>query len=326
MTAALTLPPFTRVRTSGLVLAVASALAFASSGPTVKPLLEAGWSIGAVLLLRMAGGALLLSPWLIAAMVRERGFLRRHGLLIVGFGLTAVAGCQLLYYSAMQRMPVAVALLVQYLAPVILVGWGWARTRRRPARVVLVGTAVAMVGLVLVIDVTGARFDPLGVALALGAAVCTAMYFVISDRTGDRVPPLALAAGGLLTGTIVIGVLCAVGVFSFVAPPVAAAYAGFAVPWFVSIVWVVIVATALGYGLGVAAVPQIGARLASFLGLTEVLFAVGFAWLLLGETISLVQMVGGALVLAGVVLVRADARSPGEPRGEAASVPVVPAP
>ncbi len=95
---------------TGLLIAVASALAFSSSGPFVKPLLDGGWSLGAVLLVRMGVAALLLSPALIAAIRRQRGFLRRHGLLIVAFGLTAVAGCQLFYFAAMQRMPVAVAL------------------------------------------------------------------------------------------------------------------------------------------------------------------------------------------------------------------------
>ncbi len=102
---------------TGLAIAVASALAFSSSGPFVKPLLDGGWSLGAVLLVRMGLAALLLSPALILAIRRQRGFLRRHGLLIVAFGLTAVAGCQLFYFAAMQRMPVAVALLIQYIAP-----------------------------------------------------------------------------------------------------------------------------------------------------------------------------------------------------------------
>ena len=84
-----------RARTSGLVMAVASALAFSSSGPFVKPLLEAGWSLGAALLVRMGVAGVVLAPALYLAMRRERGFLRRHWVLIVGFGLTAVAGCQL---------------------------------------------------------------------------------------------------------------------------------------------------------------------------------------------------------------------------------------
>lgn len=325
MTATLALPLApARSRAAGLVFGVASALTFASSGPVMKPLLEAGWSLGAALLLRMAGAALVLSPWLIRAIVREPAFLRRHWPLVVGFGMTGVAGCQLFYFSAMQRMPIAVALLIQYLAPVLLVGWVWARTRRRPAAVVLLGTAVAVAGLVLVVDITGARFDLLGSLFALGAALCLAMYFVIAEHTGDRVPPLALAGGGLVSGAILMAVLCLTGVLPFVAPPVSAELAGLTVPWFVSVAWVVVVATACGYGLGILAVPRIGARLASFVGLTEVLFAMMFAWLLLGETPTLVQAAGGALILVGVVLVRSDPAV--QPRGEAAIVPTVPAP
>src|SRR6478735_6679513 len=139
-TASLTLPQVasaSRIRTAGLALAVSS------SGPVVKPLLDEGWSLGAALLIRMGISGLLLSPALIVAIVRERSFLRRHGMLILGFGLTAVAGCQLLFFSAMQRMPVAIALLIQYLAPVLLVGLAWVRTRRAPSRLALVGSAVA---------------------------------------------------------------------------------------------------------------------------------------------------------------------------------------
>ncbi|MGP3534905.1 EamA family transporter [Microbacterium sp. RD1] len=324
MTSTLILPDVTRVRTSGIVIGLASALSFASSGPVMKPLLEAGWSVGAALLLRMGGAALLLSPWLIRALMRDRTLLRRHGLLLLGFGLTGVAGCQLFFFSAMQRMPVAIALLVQYIAPVLLVGWVWARTRRRPSAVVLIGTAVSLAGLVLVIDLTGASFDLLGMLLALGAAVCLAAYFVIAERTTDTMPPLALAAGGLVVGAALMGVLCLLGVLPFVAPAVSTDVLGAAVPWFVSVAWVVVVATTLGYGLGVLAVPRIGARLASFVGLTEVLFAVLFAWLLLGEAPTLIQAVGSVLVLAGVILVRADPAV--APQGEAAIVPVVPAP
>ncbi|MBT9607183.1 DMT family transporter [Microbacterium sp.] len=311
---------------TGLVIAVASALAFSSSGPFVKPLLDGGWSLGAVLVVRMGLAALLLSPALIRAVRRQPGFLRRHGLLILAFGVTAVAGCQVFYFAAMQRMPVAVALLIQYIAPVLLVIAVWARTRRAPSKLVIVGSVVAMAGLVLVVDISGARFDLLGTLFALCAAVCAAAYFVIAGRAGDDLPPLALAAGGLLTGTAVMGVLIVTGVLPFAAPAITVSMLGLEVPGILPLLWVGGVATTLGYALGVIAVPLIGSRLASFVGLSEVLFALGFAWLLLGEAPAPVQFVGGALILAGVVLVRLDADGPAEPRTETASVPVVPAP
>lgn len=298
-----------RVTTSGLLIAVTSALAFSSSGPVMKPLLEAGWSLGAALLMRMGLAGLVLAPALVAAMVRERRFLRRHGAIIVAFGLTAVAGCQVFFFSAMQRMPVAIALLIQYLAPILLVALAWVRTRRTPSSLVLAGSVVAIVGLVLVVDISGARFDALGTLFALGAAVCVAAYFLIAERAGDSLPPLALASGGLLVGAALMAVLCAAGVLPFAAPDVTIVLGDMQLAWWVPVLWVGGVATTLGYALGVMAVPRVGSRVASFVGLSEVLFALGFAWLLLGEAPSPVQFAGGALILLGVVLVRMDASS-----------------
>ncbi|MET0303107.1 MAG: DMT family transporter [Microbacteriaceae bacterium] len=315
-----------RVSTVGLLMAVGSALAFSSSGPFIKPLLEAGWSVGAALIVRIGVAGLILSPALLMAIRRQRGFLRRHGMLIAGFGLTAVAGCQIFFFSAMQRMPVAVALLIQYLAPVMLVALAWIRTRRAPSKLVMLGSVVAIAGLVLVVDISGAGFDLLGTLFALGAAVCVMAYFLISEKAGDELPPLALAAGGLLTGAVFMGILLLTGIMPFSAPAVSVVLAGAEVPWFVPLLWVAAVATTLGYAFGVVAVPRIGSRVASFVGLSEVLFALGFAWLFLAEVPAPIQFVGGALILVGVVLVRADASSTGNPRGEAAIVPVVPAP
>jgi drug/metabolite transporter (DMT)-like permease len=328
MTASLTAPvPTVRATgAGGLLLGLISAVAFASSGSVMKPLLEAGWSLGAALLLRMSGAALVLAYPFFRAVLRERGFLRRHWPLIVGFGLTGVAGCQLFYFAAMQRIPVGVALLIQYFAPVLLVGLAWVRTRRAPSRVVVVGSVASIVGLVLMVDLTGGSFDLIGTLCALGAAICLGAYFLIAERTGDSIPPLALAGGGLLTGALLLGVLVVTGVLPFVAPPVDVVLGGVTVPWIVPVVWVVLVATVCGYAFGVIAVSKIGSRLASFVGLTEALFAGAIAWLLIGETPTAVQAIGGALILAGVVCVRLDARGAGTPKGEAAIVPVVPAP
>lgn len=310
-----------RRRTTGLVMGVASALAFSSSGPFVKPLLEAGWSLGAALLVRMGVAGLVLSPALFLAIARQRGFLRRHWRLIVGFGLMPVLGCQLFFFSAMQRMPVAVALLIQYLAPVMLVAAVWVRTRKAPSALVLWGSIVAVAGLVLVVDISGASFDLIGTLFALAAAVCVCAYFVISERAGDDLPPLALAASGLLLGALVMALLCLTGIMPFQAPAVSVELAGVTVPWWMPLLWVAAIATTVGYAFGVMAVPRIGARVASFVGLSEVLFALMFAWIFLAEVPAPIQFVGGALILAGVVLVRADASSTASPKGEAALLP-----
>src|SRR5690606_24946314 len=132
---------------TGVLVGLASALAFGASGPVVKPLLEAGWSPGAAVLARALCSALVLAPLAAVALRGSHGLLRAEWRLVLGFGLVAVAGTQLCYFAAVARMPVGVALLVEYLAPVLLVGLAWARTRRVPPRLTLAGCVVAVAGL-----------------------------------------------------------------------------------------------------------------------------------------------------------------------------------
>ena len=110
-----------------------------------------------------------------------------------------------------------------------------------------------------------------------------------------------------MVGACLMLLLAVVGVMPLSAPAVTLTFRGIDVPGLLALGWVGAVGTTLGYAFGVMAVPRVGARLASFIGLSEVLFALGFAWLLLGEAPSAVQIVGGAVLLAGVVLVRMDA-------------------
>jgi drug/metabolite transporter (DMT)-like permease len=83
-------------------------------------------------------------------------------------------------------------------------------------------------------------------------------------------------------------------------------FAGHQVSWLVPVVGLSLVAAAIAYVAGIAATRILGSKLASFVGLTEVLFAVLFAWLLLGEVPTAMQLLGGMLILAGVALVRID--------------------
>lgn len=292
---------------SGAVLAVSASLAFGTSGTMVKPLLESGWTPAAAVTARvLLAAAVLAIP---ATMVLRGRFwmLWRARTRILLFAVLAVAGTQLGYFAAVQRIPVSTALLIEYLAPVALVLVAWARTRRRPAAVVLTGSATAVVGLVLVIGPEGlGRLDPLGVLFAALAAVGLGAYFVLAARTGDGLPPLAMTASSLLVGGTILLVLAGVGLLPFSATTSDVALAGADLPWFVPVLVVAIVSTAYAYTAGIAGAGRLGARLASFLGLLEVVFATAFSWLLLGEKLGPWQLVGAALILGGVVLIRLD--------------------
>jgi drug/metabolite transporter (DMT)-like permease len=143
---------------------------------------------------------------------------------------------------------------------------------------------------------------------ALGAMVGLTGYFVISADEGNGLPPMTLAAGGLVVGTTILGALGLVGVLPMQAADVAVTYAGRSVPWWVPLAGLGIVSAAVAYSTGIAAGRRLGSRLASFVALTEVVAAIGFAWLLLGELPHLLQLTGGLLVLAGVVVVKLGER------------------
>ena len=304
-------PQPTRLRRSllkpdlGLVAAVLTAAAFGTSGPFAKALLTTGWSSGAIVLLRVGIAALVL---LVPAVIACRGrwtVVRANVPVILVFGLVAVAGCQVAYFNAVGTLSVGVALLLEYSGTVLVVLWLWLRTRRAPTRLTLLGAVVALVGLGLVLDIAGQSPPNLvGVMWGLLAAVGLAAYFVASSHGDGGLPPVALAGFGMGVGALALGLVGATGIVPLEFRTADVVVRGQALPWWVAIAELALVAAAFAYLLGTYAVRRLGATVASFIGLSEVLFAIVFAWLLLGELPSLVQLVGGAVVVAGVVAVR----------------------
>ncbi|CAN5675168.1 EamA family transporter [soil metagenome] len=295
-----------RATLGGLLLALVSAATFGTSGSFAGALLDAGWSPGAAVTTRIGLAAVFLT---VPALIQLRGrwiLLRRNLGLVVIFGLAAVAAAQLFFFLSVERVPVGVAILLEYSGVLLVGGWLWWRGQR-PGPLTLSGAVVAMVGLVLVLDLLGAvSLDPIGVLWGLLAAVGLATYFVISGRADSELPPLVLAWGGMLVATVALLVAGTAGVLPLRAATGDVELAGEQVSWLVPVLGLSVVAAAIAYVTGVAAVRLLGSRVASFVGLTEVLFAVLFAWLLLSQTPTAVQAVGGLLVLAGVALVRAD--------------------
>jgi drug/metabolite transporter (DMT)-like permease len=289
----------------GLALAVASAVTFSLSGPLAKGLFDAGWSTGGVLLARTGLGALLLAPFALAVLRHRWHVVGRSLRLIGAYALFAVCGAQFAYLSAVQHMQVGPALLIEYTAPAAVVLWMWLRHGQRPGRLTVAGAGLAAAGLVLVLDViSGAELSTRGVLWALAAMVGCAVYFVINADDSTGLPPLALAWLGLLLGTALLGVLVLLRLIPFGVSTGPAHYTGTSVPWWVPVLLLGAVTSAIAYGTGVAAARRLGSRLASFAALLEVVSGVVFAWLLLGELPRAIQLAGGLLILAGLVVVK----------------------
>jgi drug/metabolite transporter (DMT)-like permease len=183
----------------------------------------------------------------------------------------------------------------------------WLRHGQRPRRLTVAGSLGAIVGLVFVLDLTGSKsLDPIGVLWGLGAAVGLALFFIVSGNAEEPLPPITMAWAGMVIGAAALLIAAATGALPLHARFVDVHLAGHWVSWLVPVLGLSVMAAAISYIAGIEAARRLGARLASFVGLTEVLFAVLFAWLLLGQLPARIQLVGGVLIVAGIALVRLD--------------------
>ncbi|ALU69485.1 EamA family transporter [Rhodococcus sp. WS1] len=290
---------------NGLIFALLSAATFGVSGPFAKSLIESGWSPGGAVFARVAGGALVMMVIAVATQWPRLRQVSAHTRTVLLYGVFAISGVQLCFFNAVQHLSVGVALLLEYLAPIIVIGWVWITKGARPSVQTLLGAAVAMIGAAVVIDVFGsAEISAVGVAWGLAAAACLAVYFVISERADGDLHPVVLAASGLTVSAMVIGALGLVGVLPLQFSASNAVVADHSVNVWLPVVVLVLVSTVIAYLTGIAAITLLGPTIGSLVALTEVLCAVLAAWILVGESVTALQAVGGAAIIAGLVLAR----------------------
>lgn len=296
--------------TPGLVFALVSAASFGMSGSLARGLLDTGWTAGSATLVRISiAAAVLVVPGVLA--LRGRWQLLRRGIgTIVAYGVFAVAGAQLFYFFAVGYLNVSVALLIEYTAPVAVVLWLWVRHGNRPTRLTVAGALIAAAGLVLLLDVLGggAGVNVVGVLWALGAMVGASVYFIISGDESNGLPPLTLAAGGLVVALAVLGLAAVTGLLPLAWSSAPVQFVHGSVPWWVVALVLGVVTAATAYVTGIAATRRLGARLGSFVALIEVLMATLFAWVLLGQVPLPIQIGGALLVVGGVIVVKLGER------------------
>ncbi|WP_098899136.1 EamA family transporter [Streptomyces sp. st77] len=303
-------------RSAGLGLALLSAFAFGGSGVAAKPLIEAGLDPLHVVWLRVAGAAVIMLPvaW------RHRNLVRERPALLAGFGLFAVAGVQAFYFASISRIPVGVALLVEYLAPALVLGWVRFVQRRPVTRAAAVGVVLAVGGLACVVEVwAGLGFDLLGLLLALGAACCQVGYFVLSDHGGqdggsgdgpEPPNPVGVIAYGLIVGAAVLTVVSRPWGMDWALLGGSAGMNGNEVPAWLLLGWIVLLATVLAYVTGVVSVRMLSPQVAGVVACLEAVIATGLAWVLLGEHLSAPQLIGGFVVLTGAFIAQSAAPKP----------------
>ncbi|MFF4025691.1 EamA family transporter [Nocardia elegans] len=221
---------------SGTGCAMVSAVSFALSGPLARGLMNAGWSSAAVVIVRVLVGAAALTPIAAVALRKNWKSVRGNAALILGYGLVAIAGVQLAYFTAVSRLSVGMALLIQYTSPIAVVGWLWLRRHQRPAGSTVAGAFLGLTGLFFVIDLrSGAATDWIGICWALLAMACGAVYFLLSAHGHGTLPGTVLATGGLLVGGLGLLAAGATGVLPLRATANPVVYQGVTMPWWLLI-------------------------------------------------------------------------------------------
>jgi drug/metabolite transporter (DMT)-like permease len=296
----------------GLILAAAGL--FAVNGTVSKLVLESGLSSLRLVEIRCAAAALVFAA---IAVARRPGSLRigaRELSFVAVYGVVGLAMVQWLYFVAIARMPVSVALLIEFTSPLLIALW--VRFVRLGAVGRRVWWALGMVigGLALVAEVwTGLRLDGIGLLAAGLAALSLAAYYLLGERGLAERDPFSLAAWSFAAAGVFWSLLQPWWSYPFyrlagtLDVPVGAG--AVEMPAWLLVGWIVLLGTVAPFGLVLAGLGRIGATRVGLVGTAEPPLAGLVAWLVLGETLSPVQLLGAAVVLAGIVLAE-SARAP----------------
>lgn len=310
---------FVSRRGAGLLCGVVSSVCFSASGTFAKALTDAGFSALQAVWLRVAGASLVLALTILAlrgpgafrALVRNAPAAR--GVLL--FGLVAIAACQGMYFVAASRLPVGIAILLEFAGPALVVLYQRLVQRREVRPTAFAGIAMAMVGLCCVVEIwSGLSLDALGLACGVGAAVGNAAYFLIIDRLTGAVDALVISAGGMIVACVALVPLALPWNMPWHRFGTPVDLAHHAIPGWLVGALLVVVSTVVSYVVGGMAVQRLSASVAGGLAYVEPISACVLAWVLLGQRLSAVQMLGGVVVLLGAYTAqRAAVPLPAEP-------------
>jgi drug/metabolite transporter (DMT)-like permease len=302
----ITVPPSsTRTQAIGAVMYLVAAFLFALNGSVAKAQIEAGLSAAQVTEIRTLGCAVLL---LIFLAITKPASLRVHRSeipFLLLFGVLAYAMTPFLFFLSVELLPVAIAALLAFLAPVLVALWLRFVKKEPVGKGIWVALVLVVGGLLLVSQVwSGMTLSPLGVFYGLLTAAALAAYLLLGEEGARRRDVMSLAFWGFAIATVTWSILAPWWAFpwdllSTTTSMFDGAVTGIPV-W--SLVVLMIVISVVPFVLVLMSLQRIGAQRGGILGTTEPIWAALIAFVLLGEIITPVQSLGGIIVLAGVIV------------------------
>ena len=298
--------PDDRTRLGYAMVAIAATL-FAVNGSVSKVVLDSGLSSLELAQIRATCAALgLLAFLLVFARPRLRVG-RRELLVLAAFGVVGVAMVQWLYFVAIHNLPVGVALLIEFTAPLLVALFARFVYKEQIRRRIWVAVILCIAGLGIVVEVwTGVAFSTVGVTAALGGAFGLAAYLLMAERERRHRDPVSLSFYGFLFAAALWAVVQPIWEFPWSVLGENVSLQGNledqTAPVWVLVGFIVVVGTMVTFSLLTGALRHISATRASIVATLEPVLATVVAWVWLGETFGPIQLVGGAVVLAGIFL------------------------
>lgn len=290
----------------GYILYLSAATLWSFNGTVAKVVLQ---EVGEPLRVsQFRGSATAVVMVLVILLINRRGFLIRwrEALLLALYGIVGVAMCQWFYFESISRIPITISLLIEFMAPifvVLFVRYVW----HQPVKsTVWIGIALAMGGLALVQQVwKGMILNPLGVLFALGSMACLIVMYLVGDRASQNRDPLSLVMWAFIFSTIFFAILRPWSSYpwqAFTAHVQPFEQFDMTLPIWPFFTYIVIGGTVLPYLLVVTSMKHIGGAGAAIMGITEPPIAAVIAWVVLGESLSPIQIFGGFVILLGVFM------------------------
>ncbi|MGA0078778.1 MAG: EamA family transporter [Candidatus Nanopelagicales bacterium] len=289
----------------GYLLLILGVSLFAFNASVAKLVMQAALGAPELTAIRITGAFLVLLP---IAYFRARPYLkvsRKEIPKFIGFGVLGLTMTQFLYFAALERIEVGLAIIIEYLSPIIVALYlrFWRKQFISPR--VWLSIVLALFGLSLITDIwSGFDVDILGFSFAFGAAIAVSIYFLggevlVRQRGSIALTTLAMGVGA---GFWLIFSPFWLWSWELFANTIKISQVGIELPIYSLLIWVAVMGAVAPFWLVFTAMKYIDAKKAAILGLLEPVIASLVAFILLGEILSTIQLIGGAIVLIGVTL------------------------
>ena len=289
-------------------MAATAAVLWGVNGAVSKVILSTGLSSERLAQARSLGAAIGLMLFLLVTTPARLRLSKRELLYLATFGVGGLAFVQWFYFLAIHRLAIGVALLIEYLAPLLVALWARLVYREHVRQRIWLALALALVGLALIVNLLGGgtSLSTAGVLFALGGALAYTLYVLLAEHAVGGRDPVSLLAWGFLSASVFWAVLVPWWSFPWHTFAAKTSLHGHlhSVHWPVWLLaeWMIVLGTIVPFFLLVSALRHLSATRVGIIAMLEPVAGALIAWAWLGETLDGVQLAGAGVVLAAIVL------------------------